>query len=74
MSVEDQSGDTPRFRDRSTGLTRYGFLQIAMGGLAALMVPLTTNAQMSRRLAMRRIPTSAGPTVVRFLYFLFLIH
>lgn len=40
MNVEDQSAATPRFRDRSTGLVIYGFLQIAMGGFAALMVPL----------------------------------
>lgn len=40
MSVEDQSADTLRFSDRSTGLTIYGFVQIAMGGFAALMVPL----------------------------------
>ncbi|QEG38110.1 hypothetical protein [Roseimaritima ulvae] len=40
MSVGDPSADMPRFRDQSIGLAIYGFLQIAMGGLAGLMVPL----------------------------------
>jgi hypothetical protein len=40
MNGEDQSAGTPRYGDRSTGLSIFGFLQIAMGGFAALMVPL----------------------------------
>ncbi len=40
MIIEDSSVDTPEFRDRSTGLFIFGFLQIALGCLAALMIPL----------------------------------
>jgi hypothetical protein len=40
MSVEDQSAVTPKFKDRSNGLFIYGLVQVALGCLAALMVPL----------------------------------
>jgi hypothetical protein len=39
MNVEDPSADTPRFKDRSVGLSVYGFMQIVMGGFSALLVP-----------------------------------
>ncbi len=40
MIVEDPSVETPEFTDRTTGLFVFGFLQIALGCFAALMVPL----------------------------------
>ncbi|QDT98219.1 hypothetical protein [Gimesia aquarii] len=39
-SVDNQSTDSPPFKDRSTGLIIFGLLQIFMGGCCALMIPL----------------------------------
>ena len=39
-SILTETPETTDFKDRSTGLAIFGTLQIAMGGLAALMVPL----------------------------------
>ncbi len=40
MSESVQTASPSVFKDRSTGLIIYGFFQIALGGLAALMIPL----------------------------------
>lgn len=40
MSDSVQSGGHAVFKDQTTGLTIFGFMQIALGGLSALMVPL----------------------------------
>lgn len=40
MNVEDRSAVTPEYKDRSTGLLIYGVVQVALGCLFALMVPL----------------------------------
>jgi hypothetical protein len=49
--------DAPAYPDRSTGLTIFGILEIALGGLAALMIPLMLlGAAMSRKVAGAGMP------------------
>jgi hypothetical protein len=48
---------TPAFKDRSTGLTIYGIIEIALGALAALMIPfMLLSAVFSRKIPGGAIP------------------
>jgi hypothetical protein len=47
----------PAYKDRSTGLTIYGIVEIALGGLAALMIPMMLlGALFSRKVAGGTMP------------------
>lgn len=48
---EVPASDVPTYRDRSTGLTIFGVVQIILGLLAALMVPLIAMGALMARLA-----------------------
>ncbi len=40
MTDYEENAQTPDFKDRKTGLVIFGILQILLGALCALMVPL----------------------------------
>ena len=60
MTVDDQSADSPRFKDRSTGLIIFGLLQIVMGVGSVLLIPLML-------LSLLVAPTTGAPTDVRMM-------
>lgn len=60
MTVDDQSADSLRFKDRSTGLILFGTLQIVMGGCCALLIPFML-------LSLLIAPMAGAPTNARMM-------
>ncbi len=60
MTVDDQSADSPLFKDRSMGLIVFGAIQIVIGGCCALLIPFML-------LSLLVGPSAGAPTNVRMM-------
>jgi MFS family permease len=64
MADYEENAQTPDFKDRKTGLIIFGILQILLGALCALMVPLMVLGMVVSLLADNASVTPTNPTMM----------